>query len=136
MATSKTLAPTNVTISIPAMTDQPNASVLANCADKEADAINALNSQKATLVQKTIEAGSSVSITFSAYATYAIFFCGYVETSRGLIVGTADASNILYKSVSAASDITITSSGLTATFQNGGQYSVPLRMLLFSGTAT
>ena len=45
MATSKTLAPTNVTISIPAMTDQPNASVLANCADKEADAINALNSQ-------------------------------------------------------------------------------------------
>ena len=36
MATSKTLAPTNVTISIPAMTDQPNASVLANCADKEA----------------------------------------------------------------------------------------------------
>ena len=45
MATSKTLAPTNVTISIPAMTDAPNASVLANCADKEADAINALNSQ-------------------------------------------------------------------------------------------
>ena len=45
MATSKTLAPTNVTISIPAMTDQPNTSVLANCADKEADAINALNSQ-------------------------------------------------------------------------------------------
>ena len=49
MATSKTLAPTNVTISIPAMTDQPNASVLANCADKEADAINALNSQIANL---------------------------------------------------------------------------------------
>ena len=45
MATNKTLAPTNVTISIPAMTDAPNASVLANCADKEADAINALNSQ-------------------------------------------------------------------------------------------
>lgn len=45
MATSKTLAPTNVTISIPAMTDAPNASVLSNCIDKEADAINALNSQ-------------------------------------------------------------------------------------------
>ena len=47
MATSKTLAPTNVTISIPAMTDSPNASVLSNCIDKEADAINALNSQMA-----------------------------------------------------------------------------------------
>ena len=98
--------------------------------------ITTLSSQKATLVQKTIEAGSSVSITFSAYATYAIFFCGYVETSRGLLVGTADAANIFYKTVSAASDITITSSGLTASFQNNGQYSVPLRMLLFSGTAT
>ena len=45
MATSKTLAPTNVTISIPAMTDQPDASVFSNCVDKEADAINTLNSQ-------------------------------------------------------------------------------------------
>ena len=45
MATSKTLAPTNVTISIPAMADQPDASVFSNCIDKEADAINALNSQ-------------------------------------------------------------------------------------------
>lgn len=44
MATSKTLAPTNVTISIPAMTDAPDASVFSNCVDKEADAINALNS--------------------------------------------------------------------------------------------
>lgn len=45
MATSKTLAPTNVTISIPAMADAPDASVFSNCVDKEADAINALNSQ-------------------------------------------------------------------------------------------
>ena len=40
MATSKTLNPTNVTISIPEMTDSPNASVFSNCVDKEADAIN------------------------------------------------------------------------------------------------
>ena len=45
MANSKTLAPTNVTISIPAMADAPDASVFSNCVDKEADAINALNSQ-------------------------------------------------------------------------------------------
>ena len=45
MATSKTLAPTNVTISIPAMTDAPDASVISNCLDKEADAINTLNSK-------------------------------------------------------------------------------------------
>ena len=45
MASSKTLTPTNVTISIPAMTDVPDASVFSNCVDKEADAINALNSK-------------------------------------------------------------------------------------------
>ena len=50
MATSKTLAPTNVTISIPAMTDAPNASVMSNCIDKEADAINTLNSQITTKI--------------------------------------------------------------------------------------
>ena len=127
---------TNLNLKKPTTSENYNVLDWNNNSDKIDTAYGTLNSQKATLVQKTIEAGSSVSITFSAYATYAIFFCGYVETSRGLLVGTTDASNILYKSVSAASDITITSSGLTATFQNDGQYSVPLRMLLFSGTAT
>lgn len=42
MATSKTLNPTNVTISIPAMSDVPDAAVFSNCVDKEADAINVL----------------------------------------------------------------------------------------------
>lgn len=45
MATSKTLTPTNVTIQIPAFTDQPDQRVNSNCIDKEADAINALNSK-------------------------------------------------------------------------------------------
>ena len=65
MATSKTLAPTNVTISIPAMTDQPNASVLANCADKEADAINALNSQ---LKMKTSYLGGYTNASANTWA--------------------------------------------------------------------
>ena len=42
MATSKTLKPTNVTISIPAMSDRPNQSVNSNCIDKLADAVNNL----------------------------------------------------------------------------------------------
>ena len=44
MATNKTLNPTGVTIAIPAMADKPDASVFSNCIDKEADAINTLNS--------------------------------------------------------------------------------------------
>ena len=45
MATSKLLKPTNVTISIPEFTDQPDQRVNSNCIDKEADAINTLSDQ-------------------------------------------------------------------------------------------
>lgn len=48
MATSKTLTPTNVTISIPEFTDQPDQRVNSNCIDKEADAINAVNTKLTT----------------------------------------------------------------------------------------
>ena len=49
MATSKTLTPTNVTIQIPDFTDRPDQRVTNNCIDKEADAINALNSNVANI---------------------------------------------------------------------------------------
>ena len=88
MATSKTLAPTNVTISIPAMTDQPNASVLANCADKEADAINALNSQLTTK-NGTVTAAQSG----SSVANFAVRQSGNVVTVNGYISGLTINAN-------------------------------------------
>ena len=51
MATNKTLNPTGVTIAIPAMADKPDASVFSNCIDKEADAINTLNSNFTTPIK-------------------------------------------------------------------------------------
>ena len=45
MATTKTLTPTNQTISIPELTDAPDMSVPADALSKEADAINSLNSK-------------------------------------------------------------------------------------------
>lgn len=46
MATStKTLTPTNQTVTLPDMTERPNASVLVDGIGKEADAINALDSK-------------------------------------------------------------------------------------------
>ena len=54
MATSKTLTPTNVTIQIPAFTDKPDQRVNTNCIDKEADAINALDSKIANLLNLDI----------------------------------------------------------------------------------
>ncbi len=65
MATSKTLTPTNVTISIPEMTDSPDASVFSNCVDKEADAINTLNSKIGSfkLVETNVAGGSNITIS-------------------------------------------------------------------------
>ena len=49
MATTKTLTPTNQTISIPELSDSPDMSVPADAIDKEADAINTLNSNMSYL---------------------------------------------------------------------------------------
>ena len=63
MATSKLLKPTNVTISIPEFTDQPDQRVNSNCLDKEADAINTLSEQIATATTvKTYTFASSIAI--------------------------------------------------------------------------
>ena len=71
MATSKTLTPTNVTIQIPEFTDQPDQRVNSNCLDKEADAINALDTDIAKInnVQTysgTVDAIQTAMVTRSA----------------------------------------------------------------------
>ena len=104
MATSKTLAPTNVTISIPAMTDAPNASVISNCLDKEADAINALNSQSAKKAEKRLAAGESAAFTFSNYQTAALIFCAAGDTNAALYI----FSNGYLAPVTTDSNVTVT----------------------------
>lgn len=69
MATSKTLSPTNVTISIPAMGDQPDASVFSNCIDKEADAINTLNSQITNVVVDSFSSFSALGTVLDGMLT-------------------------------------------------------------------
>jgi len=48
--TTKTLTPTNQTITLPDMTERPNASVLVDGIGKDADAINALSEQIANFI--------------------------------------------------------------------------------------
>jgi len=52
--TSKTLTPTNQTITLPDMTERPDASVLVDGIGKDADAINALSDQMANKVEVAI----------------------------------------------------------------------------------
>lgn len=80
MATNKTLAPTGVTVQIPAMTDPPSMAVPANAIDKTIDAVNALNSNiealatngSTTEVQAISTSGQNVSYTIPTTGLYAV----------------------------------------------------------------
>lgn len=56
MATTKTLTPTNQTISIPELTDSPDMSVASDAIDKEADAINTINGKVKSIAWNPQEA--------------------------------------------------------------------------------
>ena len=72
MATTKTLRPTNVTISIPEFTDQPDQRVNSNCIDKEADAINSLSEQIGTLTPTSVTVTKESIVTSSAQSITAV----------------------------------------------------------------
>lgn len=80
MATSKTLSPTNVTISIPAMTDVPDASVFSNCVDKEADAINTVNTNLNTRINQSFTAISDCNSAYQNGLT--LYTYGSTTTNR------------------------------------------------------
>ena len=123
MATSKTLAPTNVTIQIPEFTDQPDQRVNSNCIDKEADAINALNAQIAKLAYKAdvrMSAGQSKTIAFSNYVNTALLFsatsgadgCLYVF-SNGYLLPVKTSTYIAFSLGADYKTITVTNNSST-----------------------
>lgn len=130
MATSKLLKPTNVTISIPEFTDQPDQRVNSNGLDKEADAINALSEHLGNL--------SSLTTTAKTSAVAAINELGYTKASAAeakrvyqSTVGFADAIGISTStSMAAAWDAKIRdkintftdNQTVPFTFNNGGPY--------------
>lgn len=85
MATSKTLTPTNQTIAVPALTDSPDISVPADAIDKEADAINALDSNVGTI-------HSTSEIT-----TMADFISLINQTASGLFVNCRIGTTVVSK---------------------------------------
>ena len=91
MATStKTLTPTNQTITIPDMTERPNVSLLTDGIGKEADAINALNSNFGSLQTYTPTIASSS----TGFAADNISF-SYVRVGKLLFInGRFNISNV------------------------------------------
>ena len=89
MATSKTLKPTNVSISIPAFTDQPDQRLNTNCIDKEADAINALADKLSTAsVKKCATANGTVTFEIP-HGHYAIvLYAGHMSSVYNAVTET------------------------------------------------
>ena len=121
MATSKTLAPTGVTVQVPAMTDAPDMAVPANAIDKTIDAVNALDSKLGGLIgYKTSASGANNNTLIinleSTTSAKEYMILGYGISSGQQIVGF-----ILYARASTGLAI-IKSFGdraLTATYSNG-----------------
>lgn len=122
MATSKTLTPTNVTISIPEMTDQPNASVFSNCVDKEADAINSLNNNTVPN-RKTITLNNSRDVAFgvlTANSNLRLWIPHQMNLEDGSNSSVTSASITYSEAYVNGSDVVLTQS---ITELNNGSYS-------------
>ena len=98
MATSKLIKPTNVTVSIPEFTDQPDQRVNSNCIDKIIDGVNSLNDQIANFVKRrevilepgALSAGASGYLTGTApeETGYKPWTLEYVPASIGSVGGS------------------------------------------------
>lgn len=87
MASSKTLTPTNVTISIPAMTDVPDASVFSNCVDKEADAVNAINAKTVLSDSDAFSFSNASDVAISAAVCNRVVYLRFRATFASLTNG-------------------------------------------------
>lgn len=129
MATSKTLAPTNVTIQIPAMTDAPDASVFSNCVDKEADAINALNSQ----IMYTDSGG-----TFNSLATLSTLLNNALSNSNNkrklLRLACNGTFDCFYTGVSYFVDLKVSSTSYSSCIMQGVGFNSVVVGTLSNGT--
>lgn len=117
MATSKTLTPTNVTISIPEFTDQPDQRVNSNCIDKEADAINALSAKFTDTPAVTDLNNATANNTIYRFNTGASNNPGY---NYGLVFVMAEGNNVkqfaINRGGTEAGSISIRSRGSQATW--------------------
>ena len=132
MATNKTIQPTGETIVVPAMSDQPDASVFATDISKIVDAVNAENDHIATLEGNTLQraytfeiaANSTKRLTCTTSWTYGylivcsgmssqshngIFYLvtGYVDGAHGAISNLTNSSGLEVTLVSSSKSVDI-----------------------------
>jgi len=136
MATSKLIKPTNVTVSIPEFTDQPDQRVNSNCIDKTIDGVNSLNDQKANCSDIAyIEETSTASRNYLAgdfiYVEGVLRRASYAITSGTTISGSnsskitngainqkSKVNHTTYTMETSSSDLRLDNKGLGVTLEN------------------
>ena len=82
MATSKTLKPTNTTVSIPAMTDRPNQSVNSNTMSALADAVNNLYNNANNYALKADSSSIANNTNLNTITTPGMYYSNNVTTTN------------------------------------------------------
>lgn len=121
MATSKLIKPTNVTVSIPAFTDQPDQRVNSNCIDKSIDGINALSDQTGNILKIGTKTISTPMLYghFNSSGNGALLNTGILVSGE---VTSVSASRSGYAVLAGTGDISSKISSFTASINSGYVY--------------
>ena len=86
MATNKLIKPTNVTVQIPAFTDQPDQRVNSNCIDKSIDGINTLSDQIANYIKSyNVTMDNTGSLASGATKTVTKLISSFIDSGYTVI---------------------------------------------------
>jgi hypothetical protein len=119
--TTKTLTPTNQTITLPDMTERPDASVLVDGIGKDADAINALASNIPASIQGTVTWGNNIVITRSSINHTVLVMGGRDDIGFSVYIPTGTNEKVILSNInSAISTVTVNNSTITIATKSSG----------------
>ena len=141
MATTKTIQPTGTTITMPAMTDKPDASVFSTDVERITDAVNALDSKINTKVTGTLK-----SVTYSTSTTFtiengsrviAVTSAAPTSTHGVYIIAASTSGDVSITAVHEASVLTVSSPEKNkVTFANSFVASISVMFMILVGSIT
>ena len=134
MATTKTLTPTNQTITLAAFTEKPDNRINVTNDDRLTDAVNALNSNivtKADLIDfGTLNGNETKTLSLSESKGYLILGVGTAETRRFILFVRTSGSSASVTNIFLGSAITYTIDGLNLNLTNSTAGGLPIRALV------
>ena len=135
--TTKTLTPTNQTVTLPDMTERPDASVLVTDISREVDAINALNSTISNKIKLLGNTPASKDYTIDGSSRLIMFAIGTNDQRAAVVSVFSNASGAISIAEIGGNNHTAISFSSSAnnkiTVTNSSGSGIPLYALVFEG---